>query len=319
MMTATEAPVVTLVVVQRESLLHTKTSLESIYAHTTVPFELVYVDAGSPPWIAAYLRREARTRGFRLLRFEQQLFPSAARNRGFAVAATEYVVFIDNDVVVTPGWLEALLACAREESATIVGGIIALGPPGTTVHAVGGVIRVTETQSGRMLTMKFPLYDAPWGPFVDAFVRERVDMVEFHCMLVHAERIRPLFPLDEALETVLEFEDLCMRAGQAGMSVFFEPRCRVGQLLPLPLPRGLPDVPMFWRRWSRRRNVASIEHFRRKWNISPDDPALRGMQGWSSQRRYLPLRGTPLYRAIPLLRRIRQKLALISGSMRIAH
>jgi cellulose synthase/poly-beta-1,6-N-acetylglucosamine synthase-like glycosyltransferase len=293
--------------------------LESIYAHTTVPFEMVYVDAGSPPWIAAYLRCEARTRGFRLLRLNHQLFPSAARNRGFAVATTEYVVFIDNDVVVTPGWLEALLACAREESATIVGGITALGPPGSIVHAAGGgVIRLTETPAGRTLTMKFPFYDAPWGAFVDAFVRERVDMVEFHCMLVHANRIRPLFPLDEALETVLEFEDLCLRANQAGMAVFFEPRCRVGQLLPVPLPRGLPDLPMFWRRWSRRRNAASIEHFRRKWDISTDDQALRGLLGWSKQRRYLPLQGTPLYRLIPVLRRIRMKLALVSSSPWIA-
>lgn len=305
-------PSVTIVVVQRESRAHTKASLESLYAVTTVPFELVYVDAGSPPWIAAYLRREARARNFRLLRVRRSLFPSVARNYGFAHANTRYVVFIDNDVVFTPNWLEALLTCAQEESATIVGGITCLGTPGSVIHAAGGgVLRLRDTADGRSLELKFPFYDAPWGPQVETFVRERVDMVEFHCMLVDADAIRLLFPLDEALETVLEFEDLCLRAAQNGMTVFFEPRCVVGQLLPLRLPRGLLDLPMFWQRWSRRRNAASIEHFRRKWNIRRDDPRLRGVLGWSNQRRYLPLHGTPLYRVVSVLRRVRQKLALV--------
>jgi GT2 family glycosyltransferase len=311
---AKREPSVTIVVVQRESLAHTKASLESIYALTTVPFQLIYVDAGSPPWIASYLHREARARNFRLLRVAKSLFPSAARNYGFAHADTDYVVFIDNDVVVTPGWLEALLACAQEQSAAIVGGITCLGMPRSVIHATGGgVLRLAEATSGRTLVMKFPFYDAPWGPFVDTMVRERVDMVEFHCMLVNANLIRPLFPLDEALETVLEFEDLCLRAARQGLSIFFEPRSVVGQILPLRLPPGLLDYPMFWKRWSRRRNATGIEHFRHKWKIGRDDPTLHGLLGWSSQRRYLPLQGTPLHHAIPVLRRIRQKLALISA------
>jgi GT2 family glycosyltransferase len=316
---AERQPSVTIVVVQRESRAHTRASLESLYALTTVPFELVYIDAGSPPWIASYLRREARKRTFRLLRVHRSVFPAVARNYGFAHADTRYVVFVDNDVVFTPNWLEALLACAHEESAAIVGGITCLGAPGSVIHAAGGgVLRLTDTADGRALELKFPFYDAPWGPQVERFVRERVDMVEFHCMLVDADAIRPLFPLDEALETVLEFEDLCLRATRNGLSVFFEPRCVVGQLLPLRLPYGLLDLPMFWQRWSRRRNAASIEHFRRKWNIRGDDPTLRGMLGWSNQRRYLPLQGTPLYRIVSLLRRVRQKLALVLSQHRPA-
>jgi hypothetical protein len=45
-----------------------------------------------------------------------------------------------------------------------------------------------------------------------------------------------------------------------------------------------------------------------------DDPTLRGMLGWSNQRRYLPMQGTPLYRVVSLLRGVRQKLELIRAS-----
>jgi GT2 family glycosyltransferase len=39
---------VTLIVVPRERFSYTQKSLESIYANTPYPFDLVYVDGGSP-------------------------------------------------------------------------------------------------------------------------------------------------------------------------------------------------------------------------------------------------------------------------------
>src|SRR5437868_2670816 len=94
----TEAPLATIVVVQRERFSLTQRSLESLYENTALPFELIYVDAGSPRSIAKYLAAESKRRGFRLMRMPYYLPPHRARNMGAVAAITRYIVFVDNDV-----------------------------------------------------------------------------------------------------------------------------------------------------------------------------------------------------------------------------
>ena len=58
-------PQVTIVVVPREQFSKTQISLESVYAATPLPFELVYIDGNSPPQLRRYLAEQAKARGFR--------------------------------------------------------------------------------------------------------------------------------------------------------------------------------------------------------------------------------------------------------------
>src|SRR5688572_14062824 len=130
---------VTVVVVPRERFSCAPESLESIYRETDVPFELVYVDGGSPPRIRRYLDAQARSRGFQLVRTDCYLSPNEARNLGLRDVDTEYVVFIDNDVVVTPGWLGKMVECADETSAGVVGPLTCIGrPEHEIIHLAGG-------------------------------------------------------------------------------------------------------------------------------------------------------------------------------------
>ncbi len=115
-------PDVTVVVVPRERFSLARRALECLLSETTCPFKLVYVDGASPLAVRGYLEAQARSRGFRLLRSEHHLSPTEARNLGLReVAGTRYVVFIDNDVLVRAGWLEALVGCAEETGAWLVG------------------------------------------------------------------------------------------------------------------------------------------------------------------------------------------------------
>jgi hypothetical protein len=114
-------PVVTIVVVPRERFTYAPQCLESLYAHTDVPFHLVWVDGGSPSSIRHYLRAQAAVRGFELVQTDHYLWPNRARNLGLRRVRTPYVVFMDNDVVVAPEWLGALVRCADETGATVVG------------------------------------------------------------------------------------------------------------------------------------------------------------------------------------------------------
>src|SRR5215470_5160845 len=96
------APLATIVVVPRERFSVAGRALAAIYANTSDPFHLVYVDAGSPARIHRHLASEAHARGFTLLHFEHYLTPNEARNLGRRHARTRYIVFIDNDAVPEP-------------------------------------------------------------------------------------------------------------------------------------------------------------------------------------------------------------------------
>jgi len=85
----------------------TKIALDSIRAHTSGDYEVVIVDNGSGPETVDWLRTlpdvrvvfNATNRGF-----------AGGNNDGLAAARGEYVVLLNNDVVVTEGWLDDLLS-----------------------------------------------------------------------------------------------------------------------------------------------------------------------------------------------------------------
>jgi len=108
---------VTIVVLPRERFSRTEVSLQALYDHTAPPFELVYVDGHSPRRVRRYLQQQAQAKGFRLIRTPYFMPLSRLRNLGLREVKTPYVVFLENDVIVRPGWLQALQSCAEETGA----------------------------------------------------------------------------------------------------------------------------------------------------------------------------------------------------------
>lgn len=254
----------TLVVVPRDHFGDTEESLESVLAHTERPYELVVVDGGSPRAAAAYLRSAQARAGFRLVRTEHPLSPNQARNLGAAGVATRYVVFLDNDVVVAPGWLPPLVACAEETGAALVGPAVFEGRPlHTRVHFTGGEARVEPAASGGRGHLVDRIHkDDPLGE------RRRTGCAEFHCVLVRTADFARLGGLDERLLSTRENIDFCMAVAAAGGSIWLEPRSRITYLPPDPLRAS--DVRYFALRWSDAWDRASFEHLRDKWNLVED-------------------------------------------------
>lgn len=256
----------TIVVVPRDHFSDTRESLESILATIAPGVPLVYVDGGSPASTARYLRERAREAGFELVRTDHYLSPNRARNLGAARVGTRYMAFVDNDVVVAPGWLDPLVACAEETGAAVVGPLNFEGRPlHTTVHFAGGDTRIDTTgESG-----------APGRHLVDRIHKTRIpdafaetDVAEFHCMLVRTETFRRLGGLDERLLSTRENLDFCLTVREAGGRVYLEPRSRITYLPPDPL--RLSDVPYFALRWSDDWDLSSFHHLRDKWRLDED-------------------------------------------------
>jgi GT2 family glycosyltransferase len=263
-------PQVTIVVVPRERFSYSRESLESIYKHTQYPFKLIYVDGNSPADIRDYLAAQAQQKQFQLIRQETYLSPNCARNIGLKEVTSKYVVFIDNDVVVSPNWLKLLVDCAQITQATIVSPLLCQGTPiHQEVHCAGGETGVRVENDRRRIIEK--IYDQ--GRRV-ADVRPKLQqqptgLAEFHCMLVRTEIFAEIGFLDEALLSTKEHLDLCMLVAAAGGTVYLEPESVV-TYVPGP-PLEWTDLHYYMLRWSDRWELASLKHLREKWNLSEDE------------------------------------------------
>ena len=258
----------TIVVVPRERFSFAERSLASLLEHTAPPYELVYVDGRSPRRVRRALERAARVHGFRLMRSHRYLAPNEARTLGLAAVETRYAVFVENDVLVTPGWLDALVRCAEETGAWSVGPLSLEGeePERRTVHQAGAFVEITHENGRAIMRERHRCLGARVAD-VSPFVRERCDLLEYHCMLVRTAEFRAAGVLDRAIVGTRDHVDACLTIRAAGGSVVFEPAAVIAFVPPPPL--AWTDYPYFLLRWSEAWTNGTLEHFRRKWQADP--------------------------------------------------
>lgn len=284
---AAGAPRVTIVVTQRERFSYTQASLESLYAATPGPFRLVVVDGGAPPAVARYLAAESARRGFRLLRHERLLPPQIARKFGAAEAASEFVVFAENDILFRPGWLEALVRCADETGAGAVGPLYLIdhrvgrhvaGRPDLAqdnagqdiVHMAGGEARFAVEGGKRLFCERHYFCEEPLAAVRGLLKRERTDMVEFHCLLARYSLLADGALLDEAIPNGAAHIDFCLAAAARAAAVYLEPDAVVVNVPAWRLRRM--DWPLYYAQWNDRLNRACLARFAAKWKLATDDP-----------------------------------------------
>jgi GT2 family glycosyltransferase len=277
---------VTIVVVPRDHFSDTRESLESLYACMPPSCPLVYVDGGSPPRVARFLRDQARARNFELIRCEHYLTPNQARNVGAERVKTRYIVFVDNDIIVAPDWLPPLVECAEVTGAAVVGPLnFERRPLHQTVHFAGGDARIAiSKENGREHRHLLDRIEKLRIPAV----HEPTDVAEFHCMLVRADVFRRLGGLDENMLSTRENIDFCLALRKAGEKVYLEPRSRITYLPPDPL--RISDVPFFALRWSDLWDLSSFHYLRDKWNLDEDDYFRRQYANLGWRRRQLMMR-----------------------------
>ncbi|MFI5454314.1 MAG: glycosyltransferase [Isosphaerales bacterium] len=96
----------------------TQLCLQSLYRYTRAPWELIVVDNGSTDDTKTYLAGvlDATAVPVTVVANARNLGFPAAINQGLQVARGEYLVLLNNDAVVTEGWLDQLIALANAKS-----------------------------------------------------------------------------------------------------------------------------------------------------------------------------------------------------------
>ncbi len=279
-------PRVTVVVTPREQFRAVSASLESILTHTTLPARLLCVDGGSPSPVRRYLAAAARRHAIELIRTEHHLSPNDARTLALPHLDTEYVCFIDNDVVVTPGWLEALVRCADETSAGAVGPLYCNDDPALgLIHLAGGECHIRETAGRRSFVERHRFPTRLVSEVGSELRREPTEMIEYHCALFRLDAYSRLAPQDPRYLSCGESLDICLALAAAGSPIYLEPAAVVSNLQPPPFQWS--DLSYYLLRWSDLWNRVSLACFRERWRLPADDAWLVHHHRWLTWHRQL--------------------------------
>jgi N-acetylglucosaminyl-diphospho-decaprenol L-rhamnosyltransferase len=206
--------------------------------------EVVVVDNHSPVhplasrlrrWPGVSLRRWGRNRGF-----------AQAVNEGSRLSRGQWLLLLNPDISVTPGFLEGALALcdrlAAEEPRAGVVGFKLRNSDGSRQLSSGPFPTLAQTLTGLALPRDRRKYH-----FVQSRRRLRVPWVTGCCMMVQRACLEELGGLDRDFFLYYEDVDLCRRARSGGWSVWFEPALRVIHHHPL----HLRPVPAYFRLLTR--------------------------------------------------------------------
>jgi GT2 family glycosyltransferase len=282
-------PKVTILVSPRERFSWSARCLDSIHENTDEPFEMVVVDGGSPPAVQSEIEERGQRYGFELIRSDYVLTPNEARNLGLAKVRTPWVVFIDNDVMVEPGWLTHMLEAGEKNDADLVGPLYLQDVGGVRKsHMAGGTAGFYEHEGRR----RFREAHLHHGREPEDLVREiesgPTELLEFHCLMARMSALERHGPLDEQLMTTMEHIDLCLNVREAGGLVWLCMESRVTYLVPPPF--DAEDLPFFVLRWSREWTEQTLRHIVEKWQLDPNDPYVDHSLRWAEHHREIALR-----------------------------
>lgn len=101
-------PKYSIIIVNVNGLTHTIKCIESIYEHTE-NFELIIVDGASTDGSVEYLDHQLLSRkNIKVINCKKLYNFSVNNNLGFKLATGDFVIFLNNDTVVTPGWVSQM-------------------------------------------------------------------------------------------------------------------------------------------------------------------------------------------------------------------
>ncbi len=260
----------TIVISFRERWSLTLESIASIASNTEGPFHLWLLDTGMPDGLRQAVEARRVEWGLRIIDVSGDLWPNQARGRVASEIETSFAVFIDNDVLVMPGWLNELIDCAEETNAGIVGPLYLWGHEGSSdlIHMAGGDLTIIEEQGGRVMLEKHRHIMKRVAEVEDQLIRETCGFSEYHCMLMRREVFREQRIFDEDIVCAHEHIHASLVARELGYATWIEPKARVFYLAFVPWRLG--ELPLLRKRWSREAGEHSIQHFARRWNVIDD-------------------------------------------------
>ncbi len=202
-------PKASLIILTYNNLDYTRQCLESIFSKTIYPnYEIVVVDNASTDGTSDYLQTVAASHSnVRLVLNKENRGFAAGNNQGVAASSGEYIAYLNNDIIVTPGWLSGLIAHLSDPSIGAVG-------PVTNYAGNESRIAVDYHQISDLDEFAHRYTQAHAGQSFE------IRMLALFCMLVHRTVIDSVGPLDEQFGVgMYEDDDFSLRIRQKGYRI----------------------------------------------------------------------------------------------------
>jgi GT2 family glycosyltransferase/Flp pilus assembly protein TadD/FMN phosphatase YigB (HAD superfamily)/glycosyltransferase involved in cell wall biosynthesis len=198
----------------------TRQCLQSVRKNTpAAPYEILVVDNGSSDGTTEYLKAEEAAGRLRLLRNSENLGFARACNQGARAARGKYILFLNNDTEVQPGWLQPLVSLAEADPAVAAVGGKLLFPNGTIQHAG---VAIGEFTGRDPLLAVHAFYKAA-ADLPAANERRVYQALTAACALVRKSAFDAVGGFDEGFWNGYEDVDLCLRFQDRGWLMVYEP------------------------------------------------------------------------------------------------
>jgi GT2 family glycosyltransferase len=164
--------------------------------------ELIVVDNGSDLNTVKKLVKFARNNEIKLVLNDQNLNYALGNNIGFSFAQGEKVVFLNNDTIVTDGWLDALTLPFRKRDVHITQPLLLY--PDKSIQSMGTVF-------SEKTSLGYALYAHQSSKNKKIINDRRLQSVTGACLAIKAEDFTALQGFDTSFINGQEDTDLCMR------------------------------------------------------------------------------------------------------------
>lgn len=138
-------PCVSIIMLTHNQLSYTQTAVKSILAKTPELLELIVIDNGSsddtPGWL---MRQGPRYPKLKVCLNPENVGFAKGCNQGLKLAQAEYLMIINNDVLVTNGWVERMLQAMDRQQVALVGPVGSNFSGAQAVRGISPVILADE-------------------------------------------------------------------------------------------------------------------------------------------------------------------------------
>lgn len=211
-------PSVSVIVLVWNGEAYIKTCLDALLTQTYSPLEVIVVDNYSSDGSRDLVRQFGSK--IRLIESDYNRGFAGGNNLGIAHANGEIVILLNQDAIVQPGWVEAIVSTFESDTQIGIVGCKSLYPESLQIQHAGGWLRETdafayhigqgETDVGQYETLTDPTY------------------VTGAAFAVHRRVVDQIGGLDSGFSPAFYEEiDYCLQARNVGFRIVFQPKALI--------------------------------------------------------------------------------------------